>query len=70
MLKIWKKILMSSLKKKNAVNGILKITVYYCILLYTTCRIVVFMIKHISIVVADRKTKGRKSMLIEREDRI
>ena len=33
MLKIWKKILMSSLKKKNAVNGILKITVYYCILL-------------------------------------
>ena len=42
----------------------------YCILLYTTCRIVVFMIKHISIVVADRKTKGRKSMLIEREDRI
>ena len=27
------------------------------------------MIKHISIVVADRKTKGRKSMLIEREDR-
>ena len=54
------------IKKKNSVNGILKISV----LLYTTCRIVVFMIKHISIVVADRKKKGRKNMLIEREDRI